>query len=226
MHMKHSIDDKAFEQLLNEVTHYIDAVYVEDEITASFTPIVSEECICAPQLAPCGYGALPTEQDEDNTEWDNGDVAYCPDLSRREAQRDNKLRPQCPTRGIADRTNTDLASRLEQLDESFARTVMRLIDERGMRDADVYKRANMSRQLFAKIRKDNDYRPTKRTACALAFALGLNHNDALALLSRAGFTLSHSSKFDVIIEYFLMNHIHDIQQINMTLYSFDQQILG
>lgn len=119
-----------------------------------------------------------------------------------------------------------LAERLDQLDESFAQTVLRLIDERGMSDVEVYKRANMSRQLFAKIRKDDDYRPTKKTACALAFALGLGYEDALALLERAGFTLSHSSKFDVIVEFFLLNGINDIHQINLALYEFDQQLLG
>lgn len=104
--------------------------------------------------------------------------------------------------------------------------MLRLIDERGLRDATVYKRANMSRQLFAKIRRDDDYRPTKKTACALAFALRLSYEDALALLSRAGFTLSHSSKFDVIVEYCLLSNIHDINQVNMVLYEFDQQLLG
>lgn len=119
-----------------------------------------------------------------------------------------------------------LSERLDHLDESFAQTVLRLIDERGLRDATVYKRANMSRQLFAKIRRDDDYRPTKKTACALAFALRLSYEDALALLSRAGFTLSHSSKFDVIVEYCLLSNIHDINQVNMVLYEFDQQLLG
>lgn len=119
-----------------------------------------------------------------------------------------------------------LAERLSRLDESFAQTVLRLIDERGLRDATVYKRANMSRQLFAKIRRDDNYRPTKKTACALAFALRLPYEDALALLFRAGFTLSHSSKFDVIVEYCLLNNIYDINQVNMVLYEFDQQLLG
>lgn len=119
-----------------------------------------------------------------------------------------------------------LAERLAQLDESFAQTVLRLIDERGLSDVEVYKRANMSRQLFAKIRKDDNYRPTKKTACALAFAMGLDHDDALALLDRAGFTLSHSSKFDVIIEFFLVNGKNDINLINSVLYEFDQPTLG
>lgn len=119
-----------------------------------------------------------------------------------------------------------LEDRLQDLDESFAQTVLRLIDERNLDDVEVYKRANMSRQLFAKIRKDDSYRPTKKTACALAFALGLDYEDALTLLSRAGFTLSHSSKFDVIVEYFLVNNVHDIFQINEALFAYDQPILG
>ncbi len=127
---------------------------------------------------------------------------------------------------FASACSQSLADRLANLDESFAQTVLRLIDERSLSDVEVYKRANMSRQLFAKIRRDDNYRPTKRTACALAFALELNHDDALVLLSRAGFTLSHSSKFDIIIEFFLMQGINDVFQINEALFLYDQPLLG
>lgn len=121
---------------------------------------------------------------------------------------------------------TSLAERLRNIDESFSQTVLRLIDERGMRDAEVYKRANMSRQLFSKLRKDKNYRPKKQTACALALALELDLDAASELLERAGFTLSHSSKFDIIIEYFLLNNVHDIMQVNEALYTYDQSLLG
>lgn len=80
--------------------------------------------------------------------------------------------------------------------------------------------------MLAKIRRDDGYRPTKRTACALVFALGLSYEDALTLLERAGFTLSHSSKFDIIVEFFLMRGVCDIFQVNEALYAFDQQPLG
>lgn len=121
---------------------------------------------------------------------------------------------------------SELQERVACLDESFAAAVLRLIDERGFTDVQVYKRANMSRQLFAKIRKDDGYRPTKRTACALAIALELSYAEACDLLGRAGFALSHSSKFDVIVEYFLISGIYDIFKVNEALYAFDQPLLG
>lgn len=134
-------------------------------------------------------------------------------------------KPTCAFQ-LAPDSSLPLSERLDQLDESFAQTVMRLIDEHNLKDSTVYKRANMSRQLFAKLRKDDHYQPTKRTALALAFALELNLDDTNALLSRAGYTLSHSSKFDVIVEYFLVNDIHDIFQVNEALYAYDQPLLG
>lgn len=123
------------------------------------------------------------------------------------------------------RDGTDLADLLESLDAPFSTTLLALIDERGMTDAQVYKRANMSRQLFSKIRSDADYRPTKKTALALAVALGLNLDETSALLARAGFALSSSSKADVIVEYFISRGNHDIFEINEALYAFDQPIL-
>lgn len=192
-------------ELLGKVRRYVADVYVGDWPSDT-------QPACAPQvmMAPQAAAFLGT-----TAETSDGIVADSPETT-------GAFEPVAPEAAAP----LDLAERLDQLDESFAQTVLRLIDERGMTDAEVYKRANMSRQLFAKIRKDDDYRPTKKTACALAFALGLSYEDALALLERAGFTLSHSSKFDVIVEFFLLNGIHDIHQINLALYEFDQQLLG
>lgn len=114
---------------------------------------------------------------------------------------------------------------LSSLDASFSTTMLALIDERGMTDSEVYKRANMSRQLFSKIRSNPGYQPSKKTALALAVALGLNIDETQRLLSRAGFTLSRSSKADVIVEYFISRGNYDIFQINEALYAFDQPLL-
>ena len=120
----------------------------------------------------------------------------------------------------------DLESMLRQLDEGFSRTLLKLIDERGMTDVQCYKRANIDRKLFSKIRSDPAYKPSKTTAIALALALELPLPETQALLGRAGYTLSHSFLFDIIVEACIQKGVFNVLDVNELLFSYDQPLLG
>ena len=115
---------------------------------------------------------------------------------------------------------------LKQADAGFTETLLKLIDKSGKKDSEVYKKANISKQHFSKIRNNPDYKPTKPTAIALALALELSLEDTKDLIGRAGYALTNSSKFDLIIRFFIEQKEFNVVEINCVLFEHDQSLLG
>lgn len=167
------------------------------------------------------FASLRTEKGRRNV------PGECSSGGRRSVAGKSPAGREAPVARSLDKTNpAKLRELVAALDEPFSEALLHLIDERGYTDAEVYRRANLDRRLFSKIRTNSAYMPSKRTAIALAVALQLNLSETRELLARAGYALSHSQKFDVIVEYFIVNGKYDLYEINEILFQYDQPLLG
>ena len=145
---------------------------------------------------------------------------------RKEAREKKAARAKKPSSLPGLRPKKDLSDLMTHLGETFQERLLRMIDEKGLTDAEVYKNANVDRKLFSKIRCNPNYKPGKRTAVALAVALHLNLDETVDLLGRAGLALSPGSVSDLIVRYCIENGIYDIYEINLLLFEYDQPLLG
>ena len=131
-----------------------------------------------------------------------------------------------PCAPMAPSKTVSLEDMLKQTDAGFTETLLKLIDKAGKKDSEIYKKALLSKQHFSKIRNNPNYKPTKPTAISLALALELNLEETKDLIGRAGYALTNSSKFDLIIRYFIEQGNYNVVEINIALYEFDQVLIG
>ena len=193
-------DQSAFklsEKLFHSITSYIDQHYVDEWEKATYGP-------------------------DGNTRRQRIHRRRDLDLYTASCAREELL----PCAGMPEVKESSLPDWLNQADAGFSETLLKLIDESGYKDSTIYKKAHVSKQHFSKIRNNPNHKPTKETAVCFALALELDVAQTNDLIGRAGYTLSNSSKFDLIIRYFIEQKKYNIVEINLALYEFDQTLLG
>ena len=208
-------DKKAFattEKIFSDIQAFIDDVYVDEHTEFRERSLASysmpRECLDVCEISK------PIESDAKKTR-------------RKRASGSKRVVGSCRDLSIeATEGKASLEEMLSSIDDTFAVTLLKLIDIKGMSDVECYKKANVSKQTWYKIMNDSSYKPSKNTVIAFAISLGLTLSETKHLLSTVGFALSRSSKFDIIIEYYISNEEYDIFKINETLFKFDQVGLG
>ena len=203
-------------QLFRDVKEYIDDVYAAERDDFSVTEQRRRVQLYSPILN------APQRREEAPKPFDQSDgAAFTDDSAAASADGMYAVPPD-----IDALPDDELDRLLEDTDEGFSGTLLRMIDERGMTDAQCYRRANIDRKLFSKIRSNPAYRPGKPTVFAFAVALRLSLEETRLLLERAGYSLTHSSRFDIILEYCIKKRIYDVFEINEVLFHYDMPLLG
>lgn len=222
------------EKLFGRLASFIDDAYVDKSHAAYGRRLAEEPWLAdlpssddyAAANQPMGYeqyGAAPASAPAPMMP-PAAAAAPAPAAKRRREKRSIKDRI-LEAVGLSREAGRSLTDMLESMDASFTDTLLALIDERGLTDAEVYKRANLSRQYFSRLRAGT-INPSKRVVLALAVALHLDLAQTRLLLERSGYALSRSYKLDVIVEFFIDEGIYDIFTINQALFACDQQLLG
>ena len=190
------------EELFSRVSEFIDLHFVDADYDSKIKPNISHKVQMAESIAA---------------------VEICYEESVKECAFAPVPEMPLADKKVAERSLDDVLSRLE---ETFSQSLLRMIDEKGFKDSDVYKKANIDRRVFSKIRANKNYKPSKNTALAFAIALELSLDDTKDFLMKAGFALSKSNKLDVIVEYFITNRNYNVFEVNGALFAFEQSLLG
>ncbi len=211
--------------LFPKIRQFVDASYVEAH-TDRNRKLPPSERQAAEEQNLSSFSIEGEEKPRKKTVWDLFEKAgqrEAPDEAPCQSAMPSAAYSAIPSAAYSD----GLKDILGKMDETFSEYLIKLVDQRGLKDSEVYRRANIDRRLFSKIRCDKHYKPTKKTAVALAIGLNLNLDETQSLLAKAGYTLSDSSESDVIVKFFLMNEKeYDINTINMALFDYHQELLG
>ena len=227
-------DRKAFKissSLFDDVQNYLDENYVETLMDEEEAQRERRRRAMRDTLLQAEEEAVPMDGGAAQAMEAFTDIGTALEPPKRASKRSPSARAKRVSesslgKAAAPKQPRSLSDLLDEVDDTFSEALLRLIDAKGKTDPDVYKRANIDRKHFSKIRNKPDYQPSKATALALSIALELNLDETKDFIGRAGYAISHSNRMDIIVEYFIERKEYDIFTINETLFAFGQPCLG